>query len=137
MIKSLLMAFVFLLMSTAVSAQTWEIWDKPKSKTDWAWNASKFAGLVAATADTVTTVQMLERGNVETNRVHNLLIDRSNPAPARRTALLMGQSYLANVALDYAYKRVNARKWKWLVIAARTALTVDSAKCAVYNSQLR
>lgn len=132
---ALLIAMFFSLQ--IASAQTWETWDKPKTKTDWVWNASKLAGMAAATADTVTTVQMLERGNVETNRIHNLMIDMHDPAPRRRAALLMGQSYLANLALDYAYKKVHARKWKWLVIAARTALTIDSAKCAIHNSQLQ
>lgn len=134
--KLLLLPALIVFCALSASAQTWQSWDKPKDKTELLWNASKVAGLAAAAADTITTVQMLNRGNVETNRIHNLMIDRRDPAPARRTALLMGQSYLANLGLDYAYKRVHSRKWKWLIIAARTALTIDSAKCAYNNSQL-
>jgi hypothetical protein len=134
--KILLSVPVMICLALSASAQTWQSWDKPKDKTELIWDVSKIAGLAAATADTITTVQMLGRGNIETNRIHNLMIDRRDPAPARRTALLMGQSYLANLGLDYAYKRVHSRKWKWLIIAARTALTIDSAKCAYNNSQL-
>jgi predicted phosphoadenosine phosphosulfate sulfurtransferase len=134
--KLLLLPALIVFCALSASAQTWQAWDKPKDKMDWVWNASKFAGITAATADTITTVQMIDRGNVETNKIHNLMVDRRNPAPVRRTAILIGQAYLANLGLDYAYRRVQSRKWKWLVIAARTALTIDSAKCAIHNSQL-
>jgi hypothetical protein len=134
--KTIVLITVMCCLLQIASAQTWQSWDKPKDKTDLIWDVSKIAGLAAATADTITTVQMIDRGNVETNKIHNLMVDRRNPAPVRRTAILIGQAYLANLGLDYAYRRVQSRKWKWLVIAARTALTIDSAKCAIHNSQL-
>lgn len=118
---------------------TWHsaFWDKPQTKTDAVWQVSKLAGYAGGLADAITTVRMIERGNVEMNPVHNWLIPNNSPSPAARTSLLLGQQVVANYGMDWAYKRNNSRVWKWIVIGGRTALTIGCFKYAAHNASLR
>jgi hypothetical protein len=91
-------------------------------------------GLLAATktADAITSAQMLNRGNYETNPLFG-------PRPSGARMAVVNTSYFAGeVLMAYSLKRLDGHKWSralWLLEPSCQA--ADHARWAWHNSQLR
>jgi hypothetical protein len=102
------------------------------------WTVSKFAAYGVSTGDAITTSQAIGRGYVEWNAMDNLIIDRTEPAYARRILLLNGKAFLFNEAFSLAWRHCGTSKFcKAVVIGGRAVFTIQGIHSVFHNRAMK
>lgn len=115
------------------------LYSHPEAKLDHAWNFTKAASFAAVVVDARTTANEIRRGYVEASPLDNLVINREDPAFAKRALWIGLQTWGINALLDLAYHRPDCRQskiCKIAVIGAGNFFTGRSVANSLHNLNL-
>lgn len=121
--KKLLLLVALILFSSPAFSQDflWKaVYDPPETKMEWLKESVKLASYASAVSDAKTTISAINRGMLEGDTIHNLLISRNDPAPYARTAYIVGGAYVLNLAFDYLYNKFDNKYIRLILIGTRS-----------------